>query len=74
MATSLIRICWPGLGVPICASRLCLIELTYLPAFVRPSRSEKVSLLLNAPMRRFLRRAFGGRRWRVEECSALIER
>jgi hypothetical protein len=62
----------PGLGVPICASSASLIELTYLPAFVRPSRSENVSLLLNAPMRRFLRRAFDGRCWR--EDSAIIAR
>ena len=50
------------------------MELTNLPAFVRPSRSENANLLLNAPMRRFLRRAIEGRRWRAERCSAMIAR
>jgi hypothetical protein len=48
-----------SLKPPNCRSRF--MELTYLPEFVRPSRFEKVILLLNPPMRRFVRRAIDGR-------------
>src|SRR5271167_3597994 len=71
---SLIRICCAALGLPIWLSRSFLMELANLPAFVRPSRSEKASRLLNAPMRRFLRLAIEGRRWRAERCSAIVAR
>jgi hypothetical protein len=73
-AMSFIRICWAALGLPIWRSRSFLMEFAYLPAFVRPSRSENDSRLLNAPMRRFLRLAIEGRRWRAERCSAITAR
>src|SRR5207245_1424901 len=73
-ATSLIRICWPAVGLPICASSPSLIELANLPAFVRRSRSANDSRRLNAPMRRFLRLAIEGRRWRAERSSSIIAR
>ena len=41
---SFIRICCPALGLPICAFKSFLMELTNLPAFVRPSRSERQPL------------------------------
>jgi hypothetical protein len=47
-ATSFMRICCAGFGVPIWASRAFLIEMTYLPAFDRPSRSENGNPPLNA--------------------------
>jgi hypothetical protein len=53
----------PGAWIPDLRFQIVLDRVDlFLPAFVRPSRSENVSLLLNAPMRGFLRRAFDGRR------------
>jgi hypothetical protein len=61
-------------GLPIWASRPSLIELANLPAFVRRSRSDNDSRRLNAPIRRFLRFAIEGRRWRADSGLSIIAR